>query len=95
MAEKEMFNSLLILEGITTDKMEQIVERLGDFCAATGRGLGKYDIVMTKRVVGREERELSVMYYGDVLTIQERVGDVATKHSVKLRFEEFQSFLLM
>lgn len=95
MAEKEMFNSLLLLEGIATDKMEQIVDRLGDFCAAMGRGLGKYDIVMTKRVVGHEERELSIMYYGDVLTMQERVGDVATKHSVKLGVEEFQSFVLM
>lgn len=92
MAEKEMFNSLLLLEGITTDKMEQIVDRLGDFCAAMGRGLGKYDIVMTKRVAGHEERELAIVYYGDVLTIQE-YG--ATKHSVKLGVEEFKSFVLM
>ena len=95
MAEKEMFNSLLLLEGITTDKMEQIVDRLGDFCAAMGRGLGKYDIIMTKRVVGHEERELSIVYYGDVLTIREYAGNEATKHSVKLGVEEFQSFLLM
>lgn len=95
MAEKEMFNSLLLLEGISTDKMEQIVDRLGDFCAAMGRGLGKYDIIMTKRIAGNEERELSIVYYADVLTIREYVGNEATKHTVRLGVKEFKSFLLM
>lgn len=95
MAEKEKFNSFLLLEGITTDKMEQIVDMLGDFCTVVARRLGMYDLVLSKRVVGHEERELSIVYYGDVLHIREYMDNEATKRSVKLGVEEFQSFILM
>lgn len=95
MERKEIFNSLLLLEGVRISKMDMIVDTLNDFVMALNKSLGHYDLVLSKKVVGDESKELEIVYYGDVLTLQERDKGVSTGNCVKLTVEEFLTFVLM